>query len=70
MSDSPVSQEFMKPDDKVLLLLSEPSSFDVRVEIVQPSQSTALAAPVEPCRFATNQLQVNPINYFLSGYED
>lgn len=39
----------MESDDKVFFILSEVTRLDTRLEIVQPSELTTLAAAVQTC---------------------
>lgn len=40
----PVSEEFVEPDDEVFFIRGEMASLNVRTEVINPSQSAALAA--------------------------
>ena len=44
----PVSKRCMELDDEILFLLRECTSLEIRAEVVYPSESTALAASLQP----------------------
>lgn len=46
-----IAEDGVEGNDGLFFLRSEVASLDVRPEIVNPSQTAALAAPVEPCTY-------------------
>jgi len=46
---SPVPQKLVKPDDELFLIGRYVASFDVRPQVVQPSQPATLATSLQPC---------------------
>lgn len=49
-----IAEDGVEGNDGLFFLRSEVASLDVRPEIVNPSQTAALAAPVEPCTYMVN----------------
>ena len=50
----PVAEGLMEADDEVLLVGGEVAPLDVRAEVVDPPQATALPAPQKPCSNTSN----------------